>query len=117
MTMTYKEIFVELRNITTINLACKSTNWLERLLWYLIGLIGTLWAIYFITQQVCRKLCDLDQSGHLESGTKVNCNKKLAIASIMAELAFFNDFYHYYTYLSEGNFLGSESFCFDPRKY
>ena len=86
--MTYKEIFVELRNITTINLACKSTNWLERLLWYLIGLIGTLWAIYFITQQVCRKLCDLDQSGHLESGTKVNCNKKLAIASIMAELAF-----------------------------
>ena len=79
MMMTYKDIFVELRNITTINLACKSTNWLERLSWYLIGLIGTLWAIYFITQQVCRKLCDLDQSGHFESGTKVNCNKKLPV--------------------------------------
>ena len=103
--MTYKEIFVELRKITTINLACKSTNWLEKILWYLIGLIGTLWAIYFITQQVCRKLCDLNQRGHLESGTKVNCNKK------------FYDFYDYYTYLSEGNFMGSESFCFDPRKY
>ena len=48
-----KEVLVELRKITTIDLACKSANLLEILLWSLIGITGTIWAVYFITLQVC----------------------------------------------------------------
>ena len=48
----FKEVLVELRNITTIDLAIKSSNLLEKLLWTLIGITGTIWAAYFITLQV-----------------------------------------------------------------
>ena len=48
----YKEVLVELRKITTIDLASKSANLLEKLLWTLIGITGTIWAAYFITLQV-----------------------------------------------------------------
>ena len=48
----FKEVLVELRNITTIDLAIKSSNLLEKLLWTLIGVTGTIWAAYFITLQV-----------------------------------------------------------------
>ena len=48
----YKEIFAELRNITTIDLAYKTSNFLEKLFWTFIGISGTVWAIYFITFQV-----------------------------------------------------------------
>ena len=52
MNIFYKEVLVELRKITTIDLASKSANLLEKLLWTLIGITGTLWAAYFITLQV-----------------------------------------------------------------
>ena len=48
----FKEVLVELRNITTIDLAIKSSNLLEKLLWTFIGITGTIWAAYFITLQV-----------------------------------------------------------------
>ena len=34
----FKEVLVELRNITTIDLAIKSSNLLEKLFWTLIGI-------------------------------------------------------------------------------
>ena len=52
MKIFYKEVFAELRNITTIDFASKASNFLEKILWSLIGIIGTIWAIYFITLQV-----------------------------------------------------------------
>ena len=52
MNIFYKEVLVELRKITTIDLASKSANLLEKLLWTLIGITGTIWAAYFITLQV-----------------------------------------------------------------
>ena len=54
MTTLKKELFVQLRNVTSIDLAYKAANVLEKILWVLIGLIGTVWAVYFITLQVCR---------------------------------------------------------------
>ena len=48
----YQGLIVELRNITTVDLVYKTSNILERILWALIGIIGTLWAVYFITLQV-----------------------------------------------------------------
>ena len=52
MKIFFKEVLVELRNITTIDLACKTSNLLEKILWSLIGIIGTIWAAYFVTLQV-----------------------------------------------------------------
>ena len=52
MNIFYKEVLVELRKITTIDLASRSANLLEKLLWTLIGITGTIWAAYFITLQV-----------------------------------------------------------------
>ena len=49
MTTFYKEVFVELRNIKTIDLAYKAANVLEKILWVLMGMIGATWAVYFIT--------------------------------------------------------------------
>lgn len=54
--ISYKEVLIELRNITTIDLACKTENLLEKLFWFLIGITGGIWAAYFITLQVCRYL-------------------------------------------------------------
>ena len=45
----YKEVFAELRNIKTIDLAYKAANVLEKILWVLMGMIGATWAVYFIT--------------------------------------------------------------------
>ena len=53
MTLFFKELFVELRNITTVDLAYKAANLLEKALWAFIGIIGTIWVVYFITLQVC----------------------------------------------------------------
>ena len=47
----YKEAFAELRNITTIDWACKAASFLEKGLWAFIGIIGTIWAVYFISDQ------------------------------------------------------------------
>ena len=47
----YKDVFVELRNITTIDWACKAASFLEKGLWAFIGIIGTIWAVYFISLQ------------------------------------------------------------------
>ena len=52
MTTFYKELFSELRSIKTIDLAYKNTNFLEKLLWILIGIIGTGWFVYFVAFQV-----------------------------------------------------------------
>ena len=49
MTSFYKEVFAELRNIKTIDLAYKAANVLEKILWVLMGMIGATWAVYFIT--------------------------------------------------------------------
>ena len=54
MTTFYKELFSELRSIKTIDLAYKTTNFLEKLLWILIGTIGTGWVVYFVAFQVKR---------------------------------------------------------------
>ena len=47
----YEEAFAELRNITTIGWAYKAASFLEKCLWAFIGIIGTIWAIYFISDQ------------------------------------------------------------------
>ena len=52
MTFFHKEIFTELRNITTIDLAYKTSNIFEKIFWTLIGISGTIWAVYFITLEV-----------------------------------------------------------------
>ena len=52
MTTFYKELFSELRSIKTIDLAYKTTNFLEKLLWLLIGTIGAGWFVYFVAFQV-----------------------------------------------------------------
>ena len=52
MTTFYKELFDELRSIKTIDLAYKTTNFCEKLLWILIGAFGTGWVVYFVAFQV-----------------------------------------------------------------
>ena len=47
-----KELFVELRSIKTIDLAYKASNFLEKLLWILVGTIGAGWVVYFVAFQV-----------------------------------------------------------------
>ena len=46
-----KKLLDGLRNITIIDLACKSANIFEKTLWILIGTIGAIYAIYFISFQ------------------------------------------------------------------
>ena len=47
----FQIIFDELRNITTIDLAHKTANILEKILWATIGIVGTIWAFFFIGSQ------------------------------------------------------------------
>ena len=47
----FQLIFNELRNITTIDLAHKTANILEKILWASIGIVGTIWAFVFIGSQ------------------------------------------------------------------
>ena len=47
-----KEVFDELRNITLIDLTYKASNCFEKLLWTLMGIIGVIWAIYFVSFMV-----------------------------------------------------------------
>ena len=47
----FQVIFDELRNITTIDLAHKAANILEKTLWASIGIVGTIWAFVFIESQ------------------------------------------------------------------
>ena len=49
MTNFYKEIFAELRNIKSIDLAYKGANVLEKMLWILMSVIGATWVVYFIS--------------------------------------------------------------------
>ena len=50
MTTFYKEVlFLELRNVKTIDLAHKAVNCLEKTLWILMGVIGAAWAVWFIS--------------------------------------------------------------------
>ena len=41
----------ELKGITTIGLAWQASNVIEKVLWVLIGLTGTIWAFHFIGLQ------------------------------------------------------------------
>ena len=47
-----KELVSEIRTITTVDLALKATNLFEKALWTLVGISGTIWAMYFMTFQV-----------------------------------------------------------------
>ena len=47
----YKVLVEELRGITTIDLAFKSGNIVEKVMWMIILVIGTFWACYFIQLQ------------------------------------------------------------------
>ena len=40
-------IWQELKSITTIDLTSKAANFLEKLFWVVMGIIGVIWAIYF----------------------------------------------------------------------
>ena len=51
MKMYGREVFEDLRNITTVDLAYKASSILEKIFWALIGLTGTIWAVYFINLQ------------------------------------------------------------------
>ena len=52
MTLLLKELFAELRKITTFELTYLAKSFFEKLLWFLLGISGTVWAVYFITLQV-----------------------------------------------------------------
>ena len=52
MTFSYQELITELRKIRTVDLASKAASILEKILWIVIGITGTIWASYFITWQV-----------------------------------------------------------------
>ena len=43
-----EKVWKELRNITTIDLAFQAKNILEKILWAIIGIIGTVWVFYFV---------------------------------------------------------------------
>ena len=57
-----KEIPNILRGIVSIDLTFKASNVLEKLIWTSIGIIGTLWAIYFIAFLVTNKNPIIDTS-------------------------------------------------------
>ena len=52
MTFSYQELITELRKVRTVDLASKAASILEKILWIVIGITGTIWASYFITWQV-----------------------------------------------------------------
>ena len=47
-----QELFSELRNIATIDLAYNAVTIFEKALWGLIGVLGSMWAIHFISMQL-----------------------------------------------------------------
>ena len=51
MTTSCQEVLAELRNVTTIDLTYKAVSTLEKIIWGLIGVTGTVWAVYFISLQ------------------------------------------------------------------
>ena len=52
MSKKLKLLVDQLRFITTIDLLCKASTKLEKSIWLIIGLIGTVWAFYFITLRI-----------------------------------------------------------------
>ena len=49
----FKDLVIEnLRSVTTIDLTIKSVVFLEKIFWTSIGIIGTLFAIYFFSIQI-----------------------------------------------------------------
>ena len=46
-----KIFFNEAKDMRTIDLADKASNWIERILWIMIGMAGFYWAILFIPDQ------------------------------------------------------------------
>ena len=49
----FKDLVIEnLRSVTTIDLTIKSVVFLEKIFWTSIGIVGTLFAIYFFSIQI-----------------------------------------------------------------
>ena len=44
----YHQLEDELKNIGSIDLACKATNFLEKFLWISFGLVGIAWFVFFM---------------------------------------------------------------------
>ena len=41
-------ILPEVRSVATIDLACKAENVIEKLIWLSLGILGIVWAAYFV---------------------------------------------------------------------
>ena len=44
-----KNFLEELKKIATVGLACKATNYIEKILWIALGGAGIVWAVFFLT--------------------------------------------------------------------
>ena len=44
-----KNFLEELKKIATVGLACKATNYIEKILWIAFGGAGIVWAVFFLT--------------------------------------------------------------------
>ena len=43
-----QQILPEVKSVTTIDLACKAENVIEKLIWLSLGILGIIWAAYFV---------------------------------------------------------------------
>ena len=62
-----QELFSELRNITTIDLAYNAITIFEKALWGLIGVLGSMWAVYFISMQLRQEHASILLPGDIKS--------------------------------------------------
>ena len=89
----YRDLIGGLRVFTTIDLTFKASNILEKLLWIVIGTVGTLWAIWAISSQflmwsenpyiISKEKLDLSGLNNLSSPAMTICSKtstKYAVA-------------------------------------
>ena len=44
----WQRVLPEVRSISTIDLACKAENAFEKLIWLCLGILGIVWATYFV---------------------------------------------------------------------
>ena len=60
-------LFAELRNITTIDLMYNAATIFEKVLWGLIGVCGSMWAVYFISIQLREEHASILLQGDIKS--------------------------------------------------
>ena len=60
-------LFAEVRNITTIDLMYNAATVFEKVLWGLIGVFGSMWAVYFISMQLREDHASILLQGDLKS--------------------------------------------------